>query len=133
VAGAQIAGLVSDPSGAAVAGAKITATQTNTGLVRETPSGPDGSYVLPNLPVGPYELKVQASGFSTYRQTGIRLEVSNNVTMNVTLRVGATTQKDLPKSGGGQVNEFLEVSPSPSQAAAHEEPSPHITARKERI
>jgi hypothetical protein len=92
VASAQISGLVADPSGAAVPNAKIIATQTETGLVRTTLGGPDGTYVLPNLPVGPYKLEVQASGFETYVQTGIRLQVSDNPTTNVTLRVGLVSE-----------------------------------------
>jgi hypothetical protein len=93
VASAQISGLVTDPSGAAVPSAKITVTQTATGLVRTTLSGPDGTYVLPDLPVGPYKLQVQLSGFETYLQTGIVLEVSNNVAINVTLHVGQIKQQ----------------------------------------
>src|SRR5580693_2219195 len=79
VANAQISGSVVDSTGAAVPGAKLTATQNATGQVRTTLSGSDGSYVLPNLPVGPYQLEVQASGFTTYLQSGINLEVSNDV------------------------------------------------------
>ena len=93
VANAQIQGFVTDPSGAAVPNANVTATQTATGLVRSTLSGPDGTYVLPDLPVGPYKLQVQASGFETYLQTGIVLEVSNNVAINVTLHVGQIRQQ----------------------------------------
>ena len=91
-ASAQISGLVSDPSGAVVPNAKITATHVATGLVRTTLSGPDGLYVLPNLPVGSYRLEVEASGFNTYLQTGILLEVSSAVTVNVTLHVGQVKQ-----------------------------------------
>lgn len=93
VANAQISGAVVDASGAAIPGAKITATQTDTEQQRTTISGADGSYVLPNLPVGPYRLEVQASGFTTYLQTGIRLEVSNQFTINVTLKVGEVRQQ----------------------------------------
>ena len=93
VASAQISGVVVDSSGAAVPGAKIIATQTETHLARTTVSGADGAYVLPSLPVGPYHLEAQASGFTTYVQTGIRLEVSNEVTVNVTLRVGEIKQQ----------------------------------------
>ena len=93
VANAQISGLVTDSSGAAVPSAKITATQTDTGLIRTTFSAPDGTYLLPDLPVGPYKLEVQLSGFNTHIQTGIRLEVSNNVTINITLKVGEVKQE----------------------------------------
>ena len=92
-ASAQISGLVSDPSGALVPNAKVTATHAATGLVRTTLSGPDGLYVIPNLPVGSYKLEVQASGFETYVQTGILLQVSDTVTINITLRVGQVTQQ----------------------------------------
>ncbi len=90
---AQISGLVSDQSGAIVPNAKVKATQVATGLVRSTVTGADGLYVLPNLPVGSYQLEVQAGGFETYVQTGIVLQVSNAATINVTLRVGAARQQ----------------------------------------
>jgi hypothetical protein len=92
-ASAQISGLVSDPSGGLVPNARVTATHVDTGLVRTALSGPDGIYALPNLPVGSYRLEVQASGFESYVQTGILLQVSNNVTINVTLHVGQVRQE----------------------------------------
>ena len=55
---AQISGTVKDQSGAVLPGAEITATQTETGAVRMALSDETGSYVLPNLPVGPYKLEV---------------------------------------------------------------------------
>lgn len=92
VASAQIQGLITDPSGAAIPKASVRITQTNTGLVRTTMSGSNGTYELPNLPVGPYRLEVQDSGFQAYVQTGIVLQVSNNVTINITLKVGEVSQ-----------------------------------------
>lgn len=92
-ASAQISGLVSDPTGAIVPGARITAVHVNTGTVRTTVSGPDGLYSLPNLPVGSYRLQVEAAGFETYIQTGIILQVSNNATIDVKLSVGTTRQQ----------------------------------------
>ena len=56
---AQITGTVRDPTGLAIPGAEVKATQTATGLVRNVNSGADGGYVLPNLPVGPYILEVK--------------------------------------------------------------------------
>jgi hypothetical protein len=92
-ASAQISGLVSDPSGGVVPNAHVTATHLDTGLVRTTRNGADGIYALPNLPVGSYKLEVQATGFETYVQTGIVLQVSNDVTINVTLQVGQVKQE----------------------------------------
>ena len=69
----QIQGTVQDSTGAAVPGATLKATQTETGVSRTATSGADGAYVLPNLPVGPYMLKVVLQGFTTYLQDGIVL------------------------------------------------------------
>src|SRR5262245_4700524 len=93
VANAEIGGVITDSSGAVVPGAQIRATQTDTGRARSTVSGSDGSYVLPNLPVGPYKLEVSAPAFSNYAQSGITLQVGNNVHINVTLQVGTISQE----------------------------------------
>jgi len=93
VSTAQIAGVVQDATGAAVPGAAVKVTQTDTGQVRTAQSGSDGSYVLPNLPVGPYQLQVSKDGFSTFVQSGIVLQVSSNPTINAALKVGALSEQ----------------------------------------
>jgi len=90
---AEIAGVVSDSSGAAVPNATVKATQIETQLSRTTVSGVDGAYVLPNLPVGPYSLEVTAAGFATYLQKGILLSVGSSVSIPVTLPVGSVKQE----------------------------------------
>ena len=90
---ATIHGAVLDPSGAAVVGAGIKATNQETGAAQTTVSGADGSYVMPGLPVGGYSLEVTASGFSKYRQSGITLQVGQNSQVNVTLKVGSASQE----------------------------------------
>src|SRR6266568_3484808 len=92
VANAQIHGLITDPTGAVVSGVQIKVTQKETGQVRTTVSGDDGSYVLPNLPVGPYTLETTAQAFKTHMQSGIILQVGNNVQINVQLQVGTVNQ-----------------------------------------
>jgi len=92
-AGSQISGTVQDASGAAIAGAQISATQTATGQSRATVAGPDGAFALTNLPVGPYRLAVTAPGFRTYVQTGIVLEVNSNPVINPRLEVGTVAQE----------------------------------------
>ncbi len=89
---AQIQGRISDATGAAIVGAQITASQFNTGLVRTTVSGSEGNYTLPNLPVGPYQLKVTATGFRNYLQTGIVLQVGETPEVNVKLVVGSVAE-----------------------------------------
>src|SRR6185369_4857141 len=54
---AQISGTAKDPSGAVLPGVEIHATQTETGITRETVTNETGAYVLPNLPIGPYRLE----------------------------------------------------------------------------
>src|SRR5258708_4800911 len=93
VAVAQIEGVISDPSGAAVPDAQIQATQTDTSLTLKTASSPSGNYILPNLLVGPYSLEVTAKGFAKYVQSGIVLQVGDKVRVNVTLHLGAVTQE----------------------------------------
>jgi len=90
---AQINGIVTDSTGSAIPSVAIKATQTATGVVRTTNSGNDGSYVLPNLPIGPYMLEVTKEGFSKYAQTGVVLEVGTNATVDVTLKVGALSEQ----------------------------------------
>jgi Carboxypeptidase regulatory-like domain len=90
---AQIHGVVQDSTGAVVAGAQVKATQTDTGQVHTTVSGSDGAYLLPGLTVGGYTLEVTSAAFSKYVQTGIVLEVGQNVQVNVPLAVGSVSQE----------------------------------------
>jgi len=89
----QIEGVVRDESGAAVPSAEVKATQTQTNLVRATSTGADGTYVLANLPIGPYRLEISKAGFSTYVQTGIVLQVATNPAVDVTLKVGNVAEQ----------------------------------------
>src|SRR5215467_8713559 len=90
---AQISGTVRDQSGAVLPGAEVTATQTETGAARMTISNETGLYVLPNLPLGPYKLEVTLTGFRTFVQTGIVLQVNSNPVINVTLEVGQRAEE----------------------------------------
>jgi hypothetical protein len=89
----SIRGTVVDPSGASVQGASVTATQTETGLTRFAMTDHSGAYVLLELPVGHYQLQVEAKGFQSYIQQGIILDVNDTATIRVRLVVGAETQK----------------------------------------
>ncbi|MGH9352115.1 MAG: carboxypeptidase regulatory-like domain-containing protein [Terriglobia bacterium] len=103
VASAQIHGVVSDPSGAVIPGAQVRAIETNTEQVRTTVSNGNGAYMFPNLPVGPYRLEVSSPGFEAYAQSGIVLQVDNNVQINVTLRVGTVSQQVQVSAGAEMV------------------------------
>ena len=85
---AQINGKVADASGAVLPGVTVTVTQTATGLMRTVVTDSDGSYIISNLPTGPYRLEASLQGFRTYAQTGIVLQVGGTPTINVTLALG---------------------------------------------
>jgi hypothetical protein len=92
VANAEIHGIVQDASGAVVSGAQVKATQIETGYSQTTVSGGDGIYALPNLPVGSYKIDVVGQAFKSYTQSGIVLQVGNNVQVNIALQVGSVSE-----------------------------------------
>jgi len=93
VAVAQIGGVVSDPAGMVIAGAQVSITDTEKGQVHAAVSDSTGSYTLPNLPVGPYRLEVKAQGFKNYVQSGLVLQVGNNIQVNVAMQIGSLSEK----------------------------------------
>jgi len=100
---AEVSGTVTDPSGSAVPGAPLSMTETDKGFTRTTHTDTTGHYALPNLPVGAYRLEVKVSGFKEYVDSGIVLQVANNIEINVTLQVGSTTQTVEVTSTAGMV------------------------------
>jgi len=92
VAVAEIHGQVLDPSGSAIAGATVKLTQTDTQYTRTTTSDAAGGYIFANLPLGPYRLEVTNQGFKTNVQSGIVLQVGNNVQINASLQVGTVSE-----------------------------------------
>src|SRR5688500_11932408 len=85
---AQMSGTVRDESGAVLPGVTVTVTQTDTGFARSVVTEGSGGYIIPNLPLGPYRLEVSLSGFRSYVQTGIVLQVGATPTVNAVLAVG---------------------------------------------
>src|SRR5437762_10873343 len=90
---AQITGTVKDQSGAVLPGVEITATQTDTGITRTAVTNETGTYVLPNLALGPYKIDAALPGFRTFVQTGIVLQVNGNPVINPVLEVGQVTEQ----------------------------------------
>jgi hypothetical protein len=86
---ANINGLVSDPSSAAVVGAEIVAVNDVTGVQFTAKTNGDGIYVLPNLPPGPYRLQVSKVGFKTIIKPDVALNVQDALSINFTLPIGA--------------------------------------------
>src|SRR5262245_32061983 len=88
----QISGRVTDATGAVLPGVEVSVTQTETGLVRSVVTNESGLYTLPRLPVGPYKLDAALSGFRSFAQTGIVLQVNANLVMDAVLQVGEVAQ-----------------------------------------
>jgi hypothetical protein len=89
---AQISGTVVDPQGAVVPGAKITATNVATGAPRSVNTTSTGNYLIPNLPPGTYDLKVEAKGFADAGSKGLKLNVGDQPTLNFNMAVAGSTQ-----------------------------------------
>jgi hypothetical protein len=87
-----VLGRVTDPSGAAVAGAKVAAVNEATNTVAAAQTAADGAYFIPFLIPGRYRVEVEASGFQKYAQSGITVSVNSQVRVDVTLQVGAITE-----------------------------------------
>ncbi len=90
---AQISGTVKDQTGAVLPGVEVTATQTETSVARSTITNETGSYVLPNLALGPHRLEAALPGFRSYVQTGIVLQVNSSPVINPVLEVGQVTEQ----------------------------------------
>ncbi|MFL6415684.1 MAG: carboxypeptidase regulatory-like domain-containing protein, partial [Bryobacteraceae bacterium] len=96
-----ITGTISDPTGAFIQGAKVTATSIETGGVYDTVTTGTGNYTLPSLPAGHYNLSATAGGFSRYLQEGIEVQVAQTARIDVVLKIGTasetvTVQADAP-------------------------------------
>jgi hypothetical protein len=89
----SISGTVTDPTGAVVPGASVVAINTQTGVQNSTETNAQGFYSFPSLPAGSYDLKITASGFQEYRETGTVLDVNTAVRVDATLKVGTATQQ----------------------------------------
>jgi len=123
---ASISGTVRDESSGVLPGATVTATHTETGLVRSTVSNQTGSYSLPNLPLGPYRVEATLSGFRSFAQTGIVLQVNSSPVVNPVLAVGEIAEQvqvtgtaqlvDTRSSGVGTVVESQRIVELPLNA-----------------
>src|ERR1700741_4547756 len=88
-----ILGTVTDSSGAAIPGAAIAVKNVNTGLSRTVSTSEDGTYSVPELPIGTYTVTVEKVGFKQGAVTGLQVEVSSQVRADVALQTGEVSQR----------------------------------------
>jgi hypothetical protein len=107
---ATLTGTISDPSGAVMANATITAKHLSTGTILSAASSSTGNYTISNMPIGDYEISVEQPGFKRYLREGITLISQQVLRMDVALEVGATgesitvtAEASLMKTDSGQV------------------------------
>src|ERR1041385_4437425 len=100
---AQITGTAKDQTGAVLPGVEIVVTQSQTGATRNTVTNEAGLFILPSLPLGTYQLEASLPGFRTYVQTGIVLQVANNLSINPVMEVGQTTENIEVQANAAQV------------------------------
>ena len=104
VSAGTISGRITDPGGAGVPGAKIRLLEQQTGVVRTAAADDTGFYVFPLVPVGIYQLAVEAPGFKVSEQKDMRLEVNQNLTVPVRLELGTVTESVLVQASPPQVD-----------------------------
>ncbi len=90
---ASISGTVTDPSGAVIAGATVTATNVATSVASTQATNTQGFYSFQSLPLGTYTVDVKQSGFKSYVQTGLILDVNSALVVDVVLQVGQASEK----------------------------------------
>lgn len=100
----QISGLISDPSGAAVAGASVAVTDVDRNVTIRSSSNDSGFYLLSPLPPGRYNLRAEKTGFSAYVANGIPIATQQKAGINITLQVGAVTESVTVTDGAALVD-----------------------------
>ena len=89
----SVIGTVTDSSGAAVPGATVTVKNEDTGLTRTTVTSEDGSYSVPELPVGKYDITITKSGFQTALTKAVRVDVAAQARVDTVLKPGEVNQQ----------------------------------------
>ena len=101
--GGSLLGTITDPVGAAVPGAKITATEVASGVKQTITTDTRGFYSFQSLPVGRYEVDVSASGFKPLRRTGVVIDVNSKIVVDASLAIGERTDAVTVSESAAQV------------------------------
>src|SRR5580692_11623774 len=101
--GGKITGVVKDQTDAVIAGAKVVAINTATGIKQTTKTDDQGSYAFPVLPVGRYEIDVTADGFKPNKTRSLAIDINAALTVDVTLQVSDQSQTVTVTEGAARV------------------------------
>src|SRR5215472_15467393 len=100
---AKIQGTVTDPTGAVLAGVKITATNVGTNLQYAAETQGDGGFVLLNLPIGTYRVSAEHSGFRSFTASGITLALDQVYALNIKMELGQISEQVIVEAARVQV------------------------------
>src|SRR5580704_14815986 len=89
---AELSGLITDPSGLTVTGARVVVQSSGTSAARTVSSNGQGEYSVPALLPGPYNITVEANGFKTVHQNGVVVEVDQRARLDFMLTVGGAAE-----------------------------------------
>src|SRR5262249_58954167 len=101
----SIVGNITDTGGAAIAGAKVTITETSTGIAHNATTNDDGVYVIPYLPPGAFKVEIEKQGFKKYSRDGVQLATGARVRVNAELAVGSVNETVEVKIGRASCRE----------------------------
>ena len=99
-----LSGAVTDPTGAVVVGATVTAKDIATNITASAESNGSGLFTIPNLPAGDYQVSVTAKGFSSAIAQKVTLDVGEQQAINFSLQVGSSTQQVVVTGAAPEVN-----------------------------
>ncbi len=88
----SVSGVIHDPSGAAIANARVKLTNEDTRITAQSTSGPEGRYTFSPIKIGHYSIAVSAPGFRTVEQKSVTVDVQQKVEVNIELTVGEATE-----------------------------------------
>jgi hypothetical protein len=89
----SLSGTVTDQSGAAIPAARISVTETSTGISTIVRTNGQGYYVVSNLEGGTYKIDVEGAGFAGYERTGVEIQVGQPRSVDLVMKVGSSTQQ----------------------------------------
>lgn len=88
----EISGLALDASGAALPGAEIRIADRASGVVFNSQTAENGKFIVPNLPIGYYDVTVRADGFKERIQQGVKVDAAGRTSLTIELEIGALTE-----------------------------------------